>query len=171
MKFSWTFPGFAILQICMSIGSKDSHRSPVRAAEVPIHFPCSSIAYYLICFQQLPHCRISTSSTPTQTWPRQAPPVGRPRRRRGPQERRQRARGTWPRRAAPAGTASAKEVHNSDDGECWQWQAPAARTGSLLPGTCRQRYCREARDRFAEATFQAEARFRFIITYFYIILR
>ena len=32
-----------------------------RAAEVPIYFPCCSIAQYLICFWQLLHCRISSS--------------------------------------------------------------------------------------------------------------
>ena len=37
---------------------------------------------------------------------------------------------------------------------------------------CRQRYCREARNQFAEGKFRAQARFRFnqyIITYIYII--
>ena len=85
-----------------------------RTAEVPIHFPCRSIVLYLMCFRQLPRCRISTPAMPTQTWPRRAPPAGTAaRRRRGPQQRRRQARGTWPRRAPTAGTAKGKKTYTT----------------------------------------------------------
>ena len=32
IKFSWTLPGIAILQICINIGSSNSHRSPICIA-------------------------------------------------------------------------------------------------------------------------------------------
>ena len=79
MNFSWTLPGFAILQICMCIGlgSRDSHRSPTRMFALQRYRFIFHVAALriLTCFRQLPllpRCRISI---PTQTWAR-APPAG-----------------------------------------------------------------------------------------------
>ena len=63
-----------------------------------------------------------------QTSPRRAPPAGsrgRPRRRRDPQRRLQRARGTWPRRVAAAAAANLKPIAAGSGGE----------VGHIAPGT------------------------------------
>ena len=101
-----------------------------RAAEVPIHFPCRSIAHYLICFRQLPRCRISTNAdadvaaagatcgdgaakkrsttaTPTSTWDVAAAGAT-----------------CWDGRGE-------EDVHNGDDSERWPRLAPAAEAGGL----------------------------------------
>ena len=118
MNFSWTFPGFDILQICMIIGLSDSHRHRFRAVEVTIYFPCHSIAHYFICFRQLPRRRISTSAMPTQTRPRRAPPAGTA----AAKKRSTAATPTSARDVAAAGAIcwdgrSEEDIHNGDDSE------------------------------------------------------
>ena len=56
---SWTFPGFhGHSLVFANLHEYWVERLPsftdFRAAEVTIHFPCHSIAHYLICFRQLP---------------------------------------------------------------------------------------------------------------------
>ena len=57
-------PWFRYLTILHEyLWSRDSHRNVnFHAAEVPIHFPCRIIAHYLICFRQVPRCRIFSTA-------------------------------------------------------------------------------------------------------------
>ena len=147
--FSWTFLGLMDIPWSGYLANLHEYRierlssfTDFRAAEVPIHFPCRSIEHYLICFRQLPHCRISTPVMPTQTWPRRAPPAGTA----AVKKRYTTATPTSARDVAaapPAGTAAADTRYttattaSAGSGQR-RWPRPAAaaaRTDALPPGT------------------------------------
>ena len=75
MKFSWTFPGFAILQIFMSIPSRISHRSPIFALRrYRFIFHVAALRIIWCAFGSFPSVEFWAPAMPTQTWPRRALP-------------------------------------------------------------------------------------------------
>ena len=121
-----------------------------HASEVPIHFPCRIIVHYLICFRQVPRCRISTPAMPMQTWPRRAPPAGTA----AAKKRSTTATPTSARDVAAAGATCwdgddserwdddvATTANNSDDSERWPTSCRA-----VLYACCKRGELKQTKD-------------------------
>ena len=155
MNFSWTFPGFAILKTCMSIGSRDSHRSPIFALHryrfifhVAALFDTLSAASPLWNFDA---CNADAdvaaagatcgdgaakkrSTTPTQTSTRDVAAAGATCWDGAAKKRSTTATPTSTRDVAVAGATSwdgrgEEDVHNGDESERRPLLAPAAAAG------------------------------------------